>query len=189
MNRTRKIVAGGIGVAVILAIVALMLYTPNLHTQTPVSTSPPSNGGTNNGGNGGNNTKGGPGAGNNTTPSCNETGDDHEWDDRNETNSNETAAHTWDDGNETSEVAVHSLDECNATGGDHDWKGDNESNDHNGHGEDGIANLLEQDVLSVVPGVWYGTASVASAVGATFGLVSGLLTGSASAGHLTHASR
>lgn len=189
MNRTRKIVAGGIGVAVILAIVALMLYTPNLHTQTPVTTSPPSNGGTNNGGPSGNKTESGPGAGNQTTPSCNETGDDHEWDDRNETDSEGTASHEWNDGNETSDIADHSPDECNATAGDHDWKGDNESNDHNGHGDDGIANLLEQAVFAAVPGVWFWTASVASGVASAFGLVFGFLAESASAGHLAYLSR
>lgn len=183
MNRTRKIVAAGIGTAVILAIVVMMLLSPPLHTQTPVSASPPSNGGTGNGANGGNNTGSGPGAGNNTAGSCNQTSDDHEWDDRNETDGNWTGNHTWDDNSQTSDTAVHSLDDCNATAGDHDGMGDQESEMHaSPHADLGDADMLSADALSFAMGVSSWISSFAPALVSSVGLTVGSLTGFAVAG-------
>lgn len=74
MNRTRKIVAAGVATAVALVLIAMVLVSPTLHTQTPVSTTPPANGGTG---------TGSPDAGNTTgcsASSGNQTGEngDHE---------------------------------------------------------------------------------------------------------------
>lgn len=152
MNRTRKIVAAGIGTAVILAVVVIMLLTPPLHTQTPVSTGPPSNGGPGNGGNGGSGAGAGSGAGNNTASNCTASGDDHEWDDHDDGNVSETVYHPLDDGNWTNETGDHDWGECNATGVDHDSQGDQASDGHHGAGEDqGLGEMLTEDALAFAP--------------------------------------
>lgn len=96
MNRTRKIVAAGIGTAVILAVIVAMLLIPNLHSQTPAATAPPTNGAPGGGGNGGTGTGTGTGNGTGTSPGCTLTGTNQTWNDGNETASNGTAVHTTD---------------------------------------------------------------------------------------------
>lgn len=75
MNRTRKIAAAGVATAVALVMIAMVLVPPTLHTQTPVSTVPPTNGGTNTG-----SPDTGNGTANCTVSSGNQTGEngDHE---------------------------------------------------------------------------------------------------------------
>jgi hypothetical protein len=152
MNRTRKIVAAGIGAAVIVVILAMVLMAPNLHTQTPVSTTPPSNGGTGGGGSGGTGTGSGTGSGNGTLANCNVTRDDQESGDQNVTDSSVMAVHSLDDGNQTNETGDHDWGECNATAGDHDSMGDQESEAHRAAAADhGLADELSADVVALVP--------------------------------------
>ena len=104
MNRTRKIVAAGLAVAVAVVLIAMVLMTPNLHTQTPVSTAPPSNGGTGSG------SGGTTGTGNGTTTGCTVTA-----------------------GNETGENGDHdggTSSTCGDPTVDHDAMGDKMSSEH-----------------------------------------------------------
>ncbi len=160
MNRTRKYEAAAIGVAVILAIIAMVAFTPNLHTQTPVSTAPPASGGTNTGG--GSTSGTGTGAGNGTATTCNVTGDDHAWD--NETDGNWNGTHGWDDANPTNGTGDHGSEACNATAGDHDGMGDQASDGHHGHGEDDLVVGAMQDALSLVPALSVGLAAAWNAL-------------------------
>ena len=169
MNRTQKYTAAGIAAVVILAIIAMVALTPNLHTQTPVSTAPPTSGGTGNGGNGTSGATGG--AGNSTAPTCNVTGDDHEWDGHNETDGNWSGNRTWDDGNRTNETEDHDWGACNATAGDHDGNGDQASDGHHGHGEDDLVGMAIQGALALAPVLTGGFTAVSSAAA----LLSGFL--------------
>ena len=104
MNRTRKIAAAGLGVAVALVLGAMVLMNPTLQTQTPVSTTPPANGGANNGGGST------AGTGNSTTSGCNLTA-----------------------GNQTGENGDHdggSSTTCDTSSVDHDAMGDRMSSEH-----------------------------------------------------------
>ena len=183
MNRTRKIVAAGIGTAVILAVVVIMLLTPPLHTQTPVSTGPPSNGGPGNGGNGGSGagpgSGTGSGAGNNTASNCTASGDDHEWDDHDEGNVSETVYHPLDDGNWTNETDDHDWGECNATGVDHDSQGDQASDGHHGAGEDqGLGEMLTEDALAFAPILSTALSTVSTHLASLSGFLVELVSGS-----------
>lgn len=104
MNRTRKIVAAGLATAVAVVLIAMVLMTPNLHTQTPASTTPPANGGTGSG------SGGTTGTGNSTATSCNVTA-----------------------GNETGENGDHdgsTSSTCGDPAADHDAMGDKMSSEH-----------------------------------------------------------
>lgn len=152
MNRTRKIVAAGIGAAVIVVILAMVLMVPSLHTQTPVSTAPPSNGGTGSGSSGGTGTGGGSGSGNGTLANCNVTGNDQGSGDQNVTDSSVPAVLSPDNGNQTNETGNHDWGQCSATAGDHDSMGDRESEAHRAAQADhGLADELSADVIALVP--------------------------------------
>ena len=160
----------------ILAIIAMVAFTPNLHTQTPVSNVPPASGGTNTGN--GSTSGTGTSTGNGTASNCTVTGDDHEWADGNETDGN--ATHAWDGATPANGTEDHDWGECNATAGDHDWMGDRMSDGHHGHGEDNLVGAAIEDALSLVPllsvglsAAWNGFASATGTlVHAFVGLVS-----------------
>ncbi len=152
----------------VLVIIAMILVPPTLHTQTPVSTSPPSNGGTGNGGGAdtgtgpgtGNGTGGSTGAGTSPTPSCNATGDDHAGDGQNESDVIGMAVHTLDDGNRTNGTAGHDG-ACDGLSVDHDRQGDRMSNNHHGHEADDLAGNLAQAAMTLGPILtgWVSTAA------------------------------
>ncbi len=151
MNRTRKIVAAGVGTAVIAIIIAAVLMVPSLHTQTPASATPPSNGGTGSEGSGGTGTGSGSGSGNGTSTPCNVTGDDRESGEANDTDASAMIVHPLD-GNQTNETGDHDEGPCSASGVDHDSMGDRESEAHRAPQADrGVADELSADVLAIVP--------------------------------------
>ncbi len=177
MNRTRKIVAAAVGTAVVLVIIAMVLVPPTLHTQTPVSTSPPGNGGTGNGGGAGTGTGTGTGSGTGsgtgtgTSPSCNATRGDEPWDDHNETDMNDMVVHTLDDGNWTNDTGGHDGMPCDSSSVDHDQQGDRMSDGHNGHEASDLVGTFTEDALSLAPILsgWLTTASHAlTSVGGLF---------------------
>lgn len=188
MNRTRKIAAAGIGAAVVVVILAMILMVPNLHTQTPASTTPPSNGGTGGGGSGGSGTGPGTGSGtgsgtstgNGTRTYCNVTGDGQGWDDPGDQNGTNTSdgnvsdsalpvVHPLD-GNQTNETGDHNGGPCGASSGDPDSQGDRESEAHRSANADqhGWADELGADVLALVPllaGAWSAAGNAVVTVG------------------------
>jgi hypothetical protein len=176
MNRTRKIVAAGIGAAVIVVILAMVLMVPSLHTQTPVSTAPPTNGGTGGGGSGGTGTGGGSGSGNNTLANCNVTGNEPETGDGNVTDSSVTGVGILD-GNQTNETGTHDGGACGATSGDHDSKGDQESEAHASPNARGLADELSADVLALVPFLGGALAAAGSALASLGRSAAGFLGG------------
>jgi len=127
MNRTRKIAAAAAGAAVILVVLAMVLLNPTLHTQTPVSTAPPTSGGTGNGGSGANGTSG---ASNGTSTSC-----------------------TANAGNETGENGDHDGSAASTCGDppvDHDAMGDKMSSEHrNIAADEHIHSGLEADAIAL----------------------------------------
>lgn len=124
MNRTRKIAAAAVGTAVILVVFAMVLLNPTLHTQTPVSTSPPPNGGTGSG------DSGATGTSNSTTTGCNVTA------------SNQTGENGDHDGGASSTCGDLSVD--------HDAMGDRMSSEHRSLAADEhMHSGLEADVLAL----------------------------------------
>lgn len=140
----------------IVVIIAMVLMSPTLHTQTPTGVTPPTNGGTGGGG-GGSGTGTGGGSGNNTVSNCTTAGDD-----QNDTDQSIAVVHT-SDGNQTSEAGDQDEGACGASGVDHDSTGDAMSHDHNGHGDDGLADAVSADALVLAQNV--GTWVLASFAG------------------------
>ncbi len=159
----------------VLAIVAMVALSPNLHTQTPLSTAPPANGGVNNGG------SSGAGTANKTAPSCNLTGDDHEWGDQNETDASLLATHALDDGNGTNDTGGHAEDGCTPSSWDPDSVGDRESAAHAAPEADrSLADVLALGTIGLAPALsgWIASASVGLVAGS--GLLVEPLLGTAS---------
>ncbi len=141
MNRTQKAIVAGVGTAVVLGIIAMVLLVPPLHTQTPASVAPPTNGGTGNG----------PTSGTNgTATQCNVTGDDHAGDGANGTDLI-VAVHPLDDGNGTNGTGSHDGGACGATSSDPDRQGDAMSDGHNGHESGDLFATVTEDALSLAP--------------------------------------
>lgn len=169
MNRTRKIVAAGIGTAVILVVIAAMLLIPNLHTQTPTSTAPPSNGTPGGGGNGGTGTGTGTGGGTGSGPGCTLTGANQTWDDDNQTNANGTTIHTSDTDDQANGTGDNDGDGgCPAVNspqdGGGDAHGDQMSGEHRSSTADAhAANELSGDLLALGQMVVSGLAAVGAA--------------------------
>ncbi len=104
MNRTRKIAAAGLATAVAVVLIAMVLVAPALHTQTPVSVTPPASGGTGSG------SSGATSASTNTTNGC-----------------------TASSGNRTGENGDHDEGAASTCGDppvDHDVQGDLMSSEH-----------------------------------------------------------
>ncbi len=147
MNRARKLVAAGIGTAVVLAIVAIMLLSPGLRTQTPAATAPPNNGTPGSGG-AGNNTGGGGtggGTGNGTVPSCSSTPEANESEGPGGSNATVSTYQLLDDTNGTGD---QNGSHCGGSTGDHDANGDLHSNDHHGQS---LEDMLSQDAIALAP--------------------------------------
>ncbi len=179
MNRTRKIVAAGVGAAVVVVIVAMILMVPHLQTQTPAVTAPPSNGGTGSGGSG-TGTGSGSGSGNGTLLNCNVTGNGTETGDQNMTDSSVAVVGTLD-GNLTNETGTHECGATGATSGDHDSKGDQESQAHASPNAKGLADELSADVMALLPLLGGALAAAGSALAYAGRSAAGFLGGLASA--------
>ncbi len=167
----------------ILAIIAMVAFTPTLHTQTPVSTVPPASGGTNTGN--GSTSGTGTSAGNGTASNCNVTGDDHEWDDQNESSGNGNGTHAWDGATPANGTEDHDWGECNATAGDHDGMGDRMSDGHHGHGEDDVLGAALEDAQSLVPLLSIGVSVTWNAFASVTGTLAYAFAGALSSGPAT----